>query len=215
MKPAARWTLPLAAMVLLPGCDISTSPPEISITAVYRAQLQPINNSGVLGESAFAVNDARILAEVLAGRLVPGTHAVHVHTQEACPTADSDVNDDGVIDVLEAIAVSGEILIPLDDDLASQLPLEGFPVANATGTLEYAQVADFELFLSDLEAADPDPSDFVAKLPAGGQLRLETRSVLLFGISEDVELPETVATIGDAEPHEMVPVACGVLIRSV
>lgn len=214
MKPTARWTLPLAALMLLPGCDISTDPPDVFRAAIYSTQLQPINGSGVLGESAFGVNQEQILAEVLADGLAPGEHAVHVHTQDACPTVASDTNDDGVIDVLEAIAVSGEILIPMDDDLTSQLPMAGFPVATPAGLLDYVEIADLEAFLSDLQQADPDPDDFVAKLPAGGELALETRSVLVFGVSEDVELPETVATIGDASPHEMLPIACGTLNRT-
>jgi hypothetical protein len=140
-------------------------------------------------------------------------HPQHVHAADRCPPASADVNHDGFVDVLEGVPFYGPILIPLDDDLASQAA-GAFPTASGRrGVLDYHASTSFGALLADLNAPDPDPTDAVVKL-GGAPLALETRHVVLHGVDPSTPLPPTVASLPGVPAYLTLPVACGEITKA-
>jgi hypothetical protein len=165
------------------------------------------------GKAYFSVRDGRITATVSAFGLEGGMiHPQHIHTAAACPPASADVNHDGFVDVIEGVPFYGPILIPLDDDLASQAS-GAFPRASGVrGILDYSASASFAALLADLNAPDPNPADAVVKLD-GAPLALETRHVVLHGVDAATPLPASVASLPGVPAFLTLPVACGDIRR--
>src|SRR5690606_38610819 len=138
-------------------------------------------------------------------------HMQHVYTGDRCPTQNDDLNLDGFIDIVEAEAVLGKILIPLDSDISSQNSgRRFFPLADLSGSYHYERVTSFRRFFADLKSPDKDPNDNMIKLSPEEGLEIEGKAVLIQGISEDVELPETVASLERRKPFQTFPIACGI-----
>jgi Cu/Zn superoxide dismutase len=184
----------------------------------WMAELKPLNDGEgvgpVTGTARITVAGDQLTATVEVAGSEPGTtHLQHVRLGPDCPTSSADANDDGWVDVKEGTNAYGESILPLDGDLASQAGGGAdFPVANSSGEYAFNRSASLSALQADLNAADPDPNDGVAKM--GGALSLEGRSVVIHGVPADVEMPDTVATLPGSTPQATLPVACGVL-RSV
>lgn len=217
----SRFFLPLlfvAGPLALVGCDSDDSnDSDLQTFEVTFTSLNSANNEGrpVTGTARFTVSedDDTFTASIDASGLFPSVaHAQHIHASTACPTMADDANGDGFLDVTEGLPSYGAILVPLDGDLSAQATgADGFPVASATGSIDYDQSADLSDILADLRATDPDTTDAVIKLGAGGNLDLAGRHVVLHGIDPSVQLPNTVASIAGLPSVATLPVACGTI----
>ena len=161
------------------------------------------------GKAYFTIKNGQFTAMVSAMGLEPNMiHPQHIHAAATCPSSSADVNGDGFVDVIEGVPFYGPILIPLDNNLASQA-LGTFPTAvGIKGLLDYRATASLAALLADLNAPDPDPTDAVVKLN-GAPLALETRHVVLHGVDANTPLPSTVATLPGLPAYLTLPVACG------
>jgi len=123
----------------------------------------------------------------------------------------ADANGDGFLDVVEGVPTYGPILIPLDGDLSSQdAGGSDFP---SGASYNYEQETSYAAMLGDLKLPDPNTEDAVTKLNASDLLQLEGRHVVIHGVMESADLPDTVATIADLPNHVTLPIACGVIQR--
>ena len=82
------------------------------------------------------------------------------------------------------------------------------PTADDAGAYIYADTVSFTTLLNDLTAADPDPNDALVKLTTA-DLNIDSRTVVIHGVSDTTTLPATVATLPGLTPQQSLPVACG------
>jgi hypothetical protein len=164
------------------------------------ASLNASDDSGispVTGTANIAVDDDQVTIEVQAAGLEPGSaHLMHIHLSDTCPDMTADTNDDGFVDIEEATAVHGGALVMLDSDPSSAD--DGSSVeADDAGNIDYMQTVAID--------------DLTAELPDGEDLDLASRTIEIHGVDDSIELPDSVATSGDASANETLPVACGAL----
>jgi hypothetical protein len=186
-----------------------------NIDGLYNAKfitLNPHVNGTIPGSATFYRKDDRFMAYV---RLFAGGpkawHQQFVYDGNRCPEPSDDLNGDGFIDIQEAEAVLGKILIPLDSDISTQSSgRRFFPLADLSGYYHYERATSFRRLLSDLQSTDSDPNDDTTKLGPGVGLQIVGRPVLILGITEEVQLPETVATKGRHKAFQNFPIACGI-----
>jgi hypothetical protein len=192
------------------------APPDGSnIDGLYKAKFITINphvNGTIPGSATFYRKDDRFMAYV---RLFAGGprawHQQFVFEGSRCPDKNDDLNQDGFIDIEEAEKVLGRILIPLDSDISSQNSgRRFFPLGDLSGYYHYERATSFRRFLADLQSEDRDPDDNMMKLAPDEGLRIIGRTVMVLGVSETVQLPETVATKERRRAFQTLPIACGV-----
>lgn len=186
-----------------------------NIDGHYQAKfitLNPHVNGTIPGSANFYRKEEKLYVYVrLFAGGVRAWHQQFVYTGSRCPTMRDDSNGDGFIDINEAEKVMGKILIPLDSDVSSQSSgRRFFPLADLSGYYHYERITNFQRFLRDLQEADPDPADDIVKLASGQGLVITGKTVLILGVSETVELPETVGTKGRHRAFQTFPIACGV-----
>jgi hypothetical protein len=185
----------------------------------YRAVLRSLNTNAGSHSTAGTVEIKIEGDDFMVNNRVTGAPAGVKHLQNvtlltACPTAGNDVNNDSYVDILEAAASAGPILIPLDSDLSEQLNGMSFgPIANSEGSYIYRRSTSLTDLLSDLRAPDPDATDALVKLPAGQDLNLAGKVVIIHGVDSSANLPDSVATIGNLSSSQSLPIACGELVR--
>lgn len=184
-------------------------------TANYKAELLPLNaattGSEARGEASFVISGDQLTIRVVAGGVPPSMeHLQHFHgfaagdRQSTCPTAASDANDDGVIDIHETEALAGETMVPFQGDpVGMQIVVDTYPVANADGSYTYEKTVP----LKALEDA------FTGKYP-GQTLDLERRVVFLHGVPANTTLAASVASLGDVPAQVTIPIACGEIEKS-
>lgn len=178
----------------------------------FRATLSPLNSSvsGMTGGTAdFVLDGDSFKATVMVNGAPMALHAQHIHVGSACPTSSADTNGDGFIDVVEGVPTYGPILVPLDGDLSSQdAGGSDFP----SGTeYTYEEETSYAAMLGDLKLPDPNTEDAVVKLGASEFLDLEGRHVVIHGVMESDDVPDSVASIGDLPNYVTLPIACGVI----
>ncbi|MFL5812223.1 MAG: hypothetical protein ACJ763_01490 [Bdellovibrionia bacterium] len=201
---------------------------------VYSAVLNPANGSGATGTVTVVVDQGRIGAMVQASNLAPDVvHEMHIHQGTACANISADVNGDGVVDAVEAEAISGPPIIPLSlsGDIAPATPQASasmvFPTAAADGVLNYINGGS-SAFLSSLPApgtaspqagvaATPSVSPTISPTASGSagsaNLALSGRVVEIHGVSPTTLLPNTAASdVSGMTPQQTLGVACGVLV---
>lgn len=176
----------------------------------FKANLSPLNNSGVTGEATFIyMEDGRFQATVSAKNLAPNVvHPQHIHgfgfedenPQDAvCPPM-SAAGEDGLLTLEDGLPFYGPVLVSLDNNLVP-LSTEEFPMANSHGQLEYIQYTKLNTLVHAINMAHNGEQ-------TRANLNLTKRVVVLHGgyvldgevVSEDTEGAEYVATL---------PVACG------
>jgi hypothetical protein len=110
-------------------------------------------------------------------RKVPSvTHPQHIRTGKNCPGPADDVNGDGVIDLAEAEAVSGEVYIPLDEDLDNFLADNSrYPEGGFLNAYVYREVTTRKQVVSEV---GPESN-----------LALENRVIMILGVEGDETLP--------------------------
>jgi hypothetical protein len=112
----------------------------------FRAELEPLNSSGVSGTAIFSQLGRTLRVQVTAASLEPQEeHAQHLHRLEdgapgECPTEVQDENGDGVISDQEGETVYGPVA----------LELAPFPTADADGDLSFQGTFDIDAELEPL-----------------------------------------------------------------
>ncbi len=229
-------TLGLAAMTLSfhaqsqttpsPSPSVSSSPSVVGDQRqVFTAQLNPLNvaynASGLAatGTVTIVVDGTNFGVYSTQQGLDPNVvHVAYIHANNACPTANSDTNGDGVTDALETNVVSGAPIIPLDfslntytTDLARALVSGGstlFPTADSTGALTY--IGSGTLSTVQAEAFRTNPTQ---NGTAESQWDPAQWSVVVSGVDTSVTLPSTVQAATGLTANESLPVACGVVVQ--
>ena len=69
--------------------------------------------------------------------------------------------------------------------------------------------------LADLNAPDLNLQDQIIKLIPGHDLKLEGKVIVIDGVSQDDYLPGSIQSIGSNSDRKSLPIACGVINRSV
>ncbi len=188
------------------------------IQGLYNAKFTTLNphvNGTIPGSATFFRKEEKFYAYL---RLFAGGprawHQQFVYEGNRCPNLNDDINLDGFIDIQEAEAVLGKILIPLDSDIGTQSSgRRFFPLGDLSGYYHYERITSFRRFLSDLQDVDPTPEDDTRKLAADEPLRIVGKPVMVLGVVETVQLPETVASKGRHRAFQTLPIACGVFSK--
>lgn len=188
---------------------------EGTYKAVF-ATLNPNINGVLPGSLTFyrEKDSDRMMAFLRLFAGAPGVvHPQNVYVGGACPTMANDTNGDGVLDINEALAVVGKILIPLDSNLNSQAAGRNtFPVGDPSGSYYWERVVNFNSFYKDITNTHSTyNSEEYVKVPQGERLNLEGRVVMIQGAAGTVTLPETVGTVGRKTPQQTLPIACGII----
>jgi hypothetical protein len=214
------------------GCNdnnnTGTTSPGTPGQTLYFANLTPVplntsvtnqqQSGGPTGTAEFTLNGDNLTATVNMVGLDPNTTQLQfVDFAAQCPTAAADTNQDGFIDAVESSAVTGQILLPLVSNLL-QPNVADFPTSDSNGTYSYTESVSYSQLLALLSAPSASPSptasgttSLMATLPAGQPLALNTRVVVVHGVSLATALPATVATFDGFSAQESLPVACGVI----
>lgn len=185
---------------------------------IYRAVLKPLNTTAspnTTGTVQIKIEGDDVVVESnVTGAPAGVKHLQNLTLLTACPTTGNDVNNDSYVDILEAAASAGPILIPLDSDLSEQLDGMSYgPIANGSGSYVYRRSTTLTDLLADLRAPDPDATDAIVKLPDGQDLNLAGKVVIIHGVGSSANLPDSVATTGDLSAEQSLPIACGELVR--
>ncbi len=115
---------------------------------MFRADLEPLNNSGASGTAELALEGDQLTTDIESEGLAPNLpHAQHIHGFEQamseCPTIANDQNGDNLVSTPEGEPSYGPILVSLttegDTSPESALAVDRFPVANEDGTLTYGR----------------------------------------------------------------------------
>lgn len=208
----------LIALVSVPAFAVGC--PDTDVTrsghdAIYSAGFAGLNAQQVVGEALFGfdLEEDVFVVQVSVTGVAPGIpHLLAVHEALQCPPLAADLNEDGFIDVTEAMAFSGRFLLPLDDDLLDQRSGNP-PVAHSAGRIFYDLDVSYSGLLAELRTQDPEPDPIFARLPPGGELDLHQRSVLLYGVTPETPLPSTVAALPGMTRQESLPIGCGTIIQ--
>ena len=181
----------------------------------YKAVLRPINSSisGWIpyGNAEISVSDEdlSIVTYLDDDQRVP--HLQSIHEGNRCPTLSDDKNNDSVIDAIEAEAVVGKVLMPLDGDLTSQKKGEkNYPMGSS---FTYQRKAKLDDILADLYLVDENPNDSIGKLTMNQPFNLSGKVVLIHGTAASSKVPSSVQAHGNIAPHLSVPVVCGLINR--
>lgn len=114
-------------------------------------QLPSLPNSQASGSTRIkSLPNGKVQVTVEVNGLAPGLpHAMHLHgidgtpMDKGCPDGDADTDHNGLTNVLEGVPYYGGILTSLtttgDMSPSSALALDRFPVADASGHLEYTR----------------------------------------------------------------------------
>lgn len=182
----------------------------------YQATLSPINAhlaGDVTGTALVKVKGDTMTFEVkVNGAPAQIVHAQHIHVASECPTLSSDTNKDGVIDAVEAQKSYGPIIIPLDNDLRTQLEKETkFPTADFSGNYFYRQNVSMVEMLKDLTRKDDTLPSHMVKLKSN--FGLEGRQIVIYGVAASAAIPDSAATLNGQAKHSSLPIACGSFVK--
>lgn len=230
MKSFIKTALPFLSLCLLASCNESISDSKKSgmtqneevmadgsnINGIYAADLWPVNYNlhfKKVGAAAVSREGDNFSASVtMKYGPVDTRHRQAIYNGRRCPTLKDDLNNDAYIDILEAKLAIGQITIPLDGDLDSQMGgRDQLALGDVSGKYFYQRSASFERMFADLKTPDEIPGDNVIKLGVDDGLTFPGRVLVIHGLTEKVPLPESVATTDGETAHESIPVACAVL----
>lgn len=182
--------------------SIGTKLQEQQAEGFYRAILRPYNNSlsGFLptGFAEIKVSGDTVQVKTLLDDDARVPHIQSIQMGTRCPTLADDTNGDGLIDIEESYKASGEVFIPLDNDLAVMDGNGTYPIG---GSFTYNRSSS----LSVLEGETRNR--FNQSLNLGG------RVVIIHGVAANTKMPATVATRHGLAPQSTIPIVCGVLQR--
>jgi len=186
-----------------------------NIEGHYQAKfitLNPHINGTIPGSANLYRISNRLFTYVrLFGGGVNAWHMQNIYIGSRCPTSSDDLNRDGFIDIIEAEKVLGKIIIPLDNNIKSQKAGEKrYPYADLSGNYTYERVTSFTEFLKDLNEEDQNPIDNITKISKQIGFDFNNLTVLIQGVEEGKEFPETVTSKDPHKSHQTIPIACGI-----
>lgn len=142
-------------------------------------------------------------------------HQQAIHLGTRCPNMNDDSNQDGFIDINEALAVVGDMIIPLDANMNSQAAGRNFyPLADLSGYYHYERVSSFDRMFADLYEPDKDETDHIAKLAPDQKFGFQGRVFMVLGVDEATSLPDTVGTIGKRKSFQTLPIVCTIISKT-
>jgi glucose/arabinose dehydrogenase len=228
MRATRAWTLasvPFALLLVLGGCeaeqtDVPTAELEEEAEPTQQqgqqqaqefvADLSAVNEQltgPITGQARVTVEDGEVVLELNAEGVPPNMmHLQHTHGltdggTARCPGSGADENSDGVIDLVEAEASTGTTMIPFHDDPASmEIKAETYPTAHDAGRLVYQH----RVPVDELEQA------FTGKFE-GQEFDWGRRVVMVHGVPQDADLPDSAQSLPDVPAHVTLPIACGEL----
>lgn len=123
-----------------------------------------------------------------------------------------DLNRDGLLDATESLAVTGNVIVPLDSDLRTQAgQFNVIPESGDRGKYLYSQSVSTRSLMEELWSVDRDPIDFINKLSNGEELDLPKRVVVIYGVPPAMKLPASVGSFGGFPVYLSLPIACAVI----
>ena len=118
----------------------------------------------------------------------------------------ADTNGDGFVDIVEAMAAGGDVLLPLDDDPSNQ-DMDTFGRSDSSGRLTYSETVPLKDVMDAISGTDDDADDHIAKI-SGSSADWASYIVEIHGVADDTSLPDTVQTEDGKSKQETLPVAC-------
>ena len=193
---------------------LSTNKEDLSLKGDYQVILRPLNHhlSGWIpnGKSEIKIDEDKMNLSSWLDDSSSVPHRQFILTGKRCPVASDDLNQDGVIDVMETFKASGKVLIPLDDNLGTQIsPYESFPFGN----FSYQEEIKISALEDDLREVDLDTTDHVVKLPRKDPLNLENKVMIVLGVSEKRFLPDSIQALEGVSRQLSTPIVCGLIQR--
>jgi len=181
---------------------------------VFVAHLHPLNSTvtglQTSGEARFTVIGDKLTIRITARGLPPNlVHWQHFHgfadnRAASCPGAAADVNQDGIVDLIETEPAAGTTMVPFSEDpVAMDVAHGAYPKASVGGTYTYQETVS----LSELTAA-------FAKAFNDPMLDLDRRVVFIHGVLASSHLPASVASLGPIPANVTLPIACGRIERA-
>jgi hypothetical protein len=180
----------------------------------FKAELRPLNNSGVTGTATFQYltntkKDGKFESHIMAKNLAPNmVHPQHIHgfgfemknpENAVCPPQ-SAAGDDGLLTLEDGLPFYGPVLVPLDSKLVP-LSVQEFPTANAHGQVNYLEFTALHSLLMAIDESTEGHQTLE-------NLSLNRRTVVLHGawVKDNMVVP---AGTEGAEYIATLPVACG------
>jgi hypothetical protein len=172
----------------------------LPVEGKYRLMLRPINthvSKIVSGNADFEARGDDLSINLYLDDAPDTSHFQTIHMGNECPLQ-NDENGDGLIDINEVSARSGEILLALNDKVDPAIGFQGvFPSGNSYS---------YEKRVSILKLEESLASE-------GREFKLAGKVVLIFGAPSTIELPASVATLPESSPQASLPIACGIIER--
>lgn len=197
------------------GSSESQQEQQEELRGKYKAVLRPISStiSGWIpyGNAEITVDESNIHISTYLDDDQRVMHLQSIHEGKRCPNIEDDRNKDGVIDAIEAEAVVGKVLVPLDGDITSQKKGEKSYPSGSSFT--YKRTAAINDLISDLYMADDNPNDSVKKLTANDPFNLSGKVVLIHGTAATNKVPQTLQTHNGLASNLSVPIVCGIIKR--
>lgn len=191
-----------------------------NVSGKYYADLYPMNynlTEPTIGKATFSREGDEFKAEVNLTKGPLGTEITQaIYTGVRCPAFPSDdTNHDSYIDIQEARAAVGSMIIPLDANLDGQYAgLGNMPYTEGeSGSYTYQQSASFQRLFADLRASDDNSGDHIVKVGENEGLGILGRVVLLQGLTTTVSLPGSIGADDGKTTHESLPIGCGIIFR--
>lgn len=199
------------ALGLWPASSAAQGDPDVTDwEELYTANLVPVNTeigAPPIGFVTVRREGDHLEFKAQVGGNISGTHWMHIHgfagtdpRPSYCATEEADTNNDGLVDIIEAREVSGQILIPFTDDPVSLNIRSGaYPRTDEFGQLTYLQSVQYNVLKSVLlKHFNTEPL-------------IDRRVVYLHGVPPDTQLPDTVRSLEGVPAHVTLPVGCAKL----
>lgn len=180
----------------------------------YYASLKSLNDKlgNYNGWARFTILDDQFWArlKVMGPPDSQTSHPQYLTHGGRCPNSKDDLNNDGYLDILETLRVTGPLLLPLDSNLNTRLRgIDNFLRIKKQGFYFYSKSSSLKRMIQDLLKPPFLPNQIMASLRARDELNMNKRIVLVMGISEDLPLPITVNTVPSLPANYIIPVSCG------
>lgn len=204
MKPINATAAAMAALASGTAAHAAQDAP-----ATYRAQFSPLNveaaDGYVRGDATLEVTGDMVTVAIDANGVPAGMmHMQHIHGHAVgdetsrCPGASADENGDGLIDLTETAWSAGATMIPLHDAPASMaIGRDTYPAAGPESSYTYKQQVSMEAL----------QEGFASKFPEQ-DLALDRRVIIIHGVPEGTDLPDSVGTLADVRARMTLPIAC-------
>jgi hypothetical protein len=201
----------LFSLILLVACGDQASSSKKTEGAVilednlplkgkYRLMLRPINSQFlrvVSGSADIEVKDQTLSVNLIIDDAADVIHFQSIHTAQECPVQ-NDENGDSFVDINEAQAKAGEVLLPLNNTIDPEVGFQGtFPLGVSYSYQKEVDIQPLEASLST----------------EGKELKLANKVVLIYGAPISAELPASVASLPGSSPQASLPIACGIIER--